>query len=366
MNITSQRLFNQHIVNPTLGDPAELVKWMGAIQAQDYLGSLWAIGLRLKNNTERDIEKAIAEKKIIRSWPMRGTLHFVASEDLRWMLKWLTPRVFQRSAGLFKEAGLNNKVIIKCIKLFTAALRDGKALTRNEMYAVLENSRISTANQRGLHIIGHLAQMGILCFGPRKGKQHSFVLLDEWLPSNSIPGREESLAMLCSTYFSSHGPATIQDFAWWSGLTITESKNSIESIKSKLASEKINEKIYWACPKLTGRSSRQIFLLPSYDEYLVAYRDRTAAFDGVNIDKIKNSGNGIFSSPIIINGRLGGIWKRSITKEELLVDISLFEPLTVEIEKSIVSEVRHLGKFLNLRLKLSIGYGKTQKKIDVL
>lgn len=241
-NIPDQRLYNQCISNHRFKKLEEVVQWLGAVQAQDYLGSLWAIGLRLKNARETHIEKAIADKKIVRSWPMRGTLHFVAAEDLRWMLKLLTPRVIQRSAGLYKELQLDNRVFGKSRKTVTTALRDGKQFTRSEIYAVMERSGISTHDQRGLHILGHLAQEGLICFGPRNGKQQTFVLLDEWIPPAKMPDREQAIEKLTRSYFNSHGPATVKDFAWWSGLAFTDAKNGIEGIKSGLSKQSLTVK----------------------------------------------------------------------------------------------------------------------------
>ena len=145
--IRASRLFNQHISKAQFTDPGELVQWLGAVQAQDYAGSLWAIGLRLKRNIEADIENAIVQKKIVRSWPMRGTLHFTSATDLRWMLKYLTPRVIQRSASLYRQAELDKKVFTKSTKILVNALRDGQQLTRNQLYDALERGKVATGNQ---------------------------------------------------------------------------------------------------------------------------------------------------------------------------------------------------------------------------
>lgn len=349
INILDQRLYNQSISSPRFTKPEEIVRWMGAIQAQDYLGSLWAIGLRLKNVTEKKIERAIVNKKIVRSWPMRGTLHFVASEDLRWMLKLLTPRVIQRSAGLYKQAGLDKNVLSKCRKVVSAALRDGKQLTRNEIYGVLDHSGISTNDQRGLHILGHLAQDALICFGPRKGKQQTFVLLDEWIPPSQMPDRDQAIEKLAVNYFNSHGPATVNDFAWWTGFTLTEAKNAVGMIKSQLAQEMINGVPYWMSHE-TKRypSSQNFFLLPNFDEYLVAYKDRSAAIDPKFSEKIKASGNGIFTSPVISGGRITGTWKRVFEKEGVAITVNLFAPQNKASKLAADIAIREFGKFIDM------------------
>lgn len=354
VNIPVLRLYNQHISEPRFSKPEDIVKWMGAVQAQDYLGSLWAIGLRLKNKNESDIEASINNKKIVRSWPMRGTLHFVAAEDLRWMQQLLTPRIIKRSAGLYKQAELDSKVLAKSRKLISTALKGEHQFTRNEIYAVLERAKISTGGQRGLHILGHFAQEGLICFGPRKGKQQTFVLLDEWLPPTKIPAREEVLAKLAITYYRSHGPATINDFAWWCGLTLSEVKIAIQLTGSRLIEEKLNGQSYWMLPQTKqAKSSQHVFLLPSFDEYLVAYKDRSAALDPKFVNNIKSLGNGIFTSPLIINGRMAGVWNRSLEKGEVLVETNSFVPLSKSTISGINTAARKFGKFLKLPVKLA-------------
>ena len=227
-NLLRTRLVNQQIAAQQFKTPGEIVKWLGAVQAQDYLGALWAVGCRLRNAKEKDIEKAIADKNIVRTWPMRGTLHFVAPEDAKWMLQLLTPRVIARAAGEYKRSGLDKKVFDKSRKVLIKALQDGKQLERGDMYRVLEEAKVDTSNTRGLHILGLLAQEGIICFGPRKGKQQSFVLLDEWIPDSKLLKGDEALAELTKRYFTGHGPASIQDFVWWSGLTVIEAKKGLE------------------------------------------------------------------------------------------------------------------------------------------
>ena len=356
-DIPKVRLYNQHITMPRFSEPHEIVKWLGAAQAQDYLGSLWAIGLRLKGGTESMIEKAIENRKIVRSWPMRGTLHLVTAEDLRWMLKFLTPRVIQRSAGLYSQAGLDSKVFAKSGKLLSTALKGEQQLTRSEIYALWERARISTAEQRGLHILGYLAQTGLICFGPRKGKQQTFVLLDEWLPPSKIPAKEEALANLVLTYFQSHGPATIQDFCWWTGLAVIEGRRAVQSIETKLVQELIDGKTHYMLPaKQPQKAPGQVFLLPNYDEYFVAYKDRRAVLHPKLTTNIKQLGNGIFTSPIVINGLMAGYWKRHLVKDKIIVETNIFSSMNKSTANSIEAAARRYGKFLKTPVAVSGNY----------
>ena len=288
---------------------------------------------------------------------MRGTLHLVTAEDLRWMLKFLAPRVIQRSAGLYRQAGLDSKVLAKSGKLLSTALKGEAQLTRNEIYAVLERARISTSEQRGLHILGYLAQTGLICFGPRKGKQQTFVLVDEWLPLSEIPAKEEALATLALTYFRSHGPATIHDFCWWSGLTIVEGRKAVHSIKSKLAQEFIGGNTQYILPsKQPQKTPGQAFLLPSYDEYFVAYKDRSAVLDPKLSSSIKQLGNGIFTSPIVINGLMAGYWKRRLVKDTIMVETNTLSPMKKSTIDSIEAAARRYGKFLQMPVAVAGKY----------
>jgi len=213
LNIALHRLQNQQIAEHRFERPDQVVAWLGALQAQDFPGAKWSIGLRLPEATEAEIEQAIAGRTIVRTWPMRGTLHFVASADIHWMRALLTPRVIAGSAARQQNLELDAAVFARCEKHFLKALRGGKQLTREAMLALLEKAGITITDYRGYHILWRLSQEGLLCFGPHEGKQPTFVLLDEWCPATKPWEREKSLAELAKRYFTSHGPATMLDFA---------------------------------------------------------------------------------------------------------------------------------------------------------
>jgi len=349
------RLYNQQISQHAFDKPGDVVKWFGAMQAQDYLNSLWAIGLRLKNMTESNIEKAIADKTIVRTWPMRRTLHFVSPPDIRWLLKLLTPRIIARSAALYRQLEFNEKLFSKCRKLFVSALEGGKQLTRNELYDILETAKISTGAQRGLHILCHLAQEGLICFAPRKGKQQTFTLLNEWIPTAKMLTHDEALAELANRYFASHGPATINDFAWWSGLTVAEAKKSIAMINFYLQKESIEGQSYYIAGNLPDAKTRSqsIYLLPNFDEYLVAYKDRNAPLDTkYSKQVIGAAGNGIFSPVIVVNGKVVATWKRTIKKDTVSVQINPLVTLAEKLKNSISKIIKTYGKFLMTKVTI--------------
>ncbi|MFN8420818.1 MAG: winged helix DNA-binding domain-containing protein [Anaerolineae bacterium] len=215
--ITQQRLSNQILIGDPLSDAAQVVEWFGAVQAQDYAGCLLGVGLRLGNSSVRAVEKAIAARTILRTWPMRGTVHLVPAADAKWMLRTLTPRVIARSAARYRELGLDANTLTRCRDLLIKALQGGKLLPRKQVYAALEAGGISNTKERGSHIIGHWAQEALICVGPHQGKQPTVALLDEFVPHSRDLQGDAAWAELALRYFRSHGPATIQDFCWWTG-----------------------------------------------------------------------------------------------------------------------------------------------------
>ena len=354
VKILHARLLNQQIAAHKFESPDEVVKWFGAVQAQDYLGALWAIGLRINNATESDIEKAIANKTILRTWPMRGTLHFIAPEDARWMLQLLTPRIISRAAAIYRNSGLDKKVFAKSSRVIVKALQGGKQFERQEIYRILEEAKISTSGNRGLHILGMLAQQGLICFGPRKGKQQSFVLLDEWVPETKSLKGDEATATLAQTYFTSHGPATVQDFVWWSGLTVADAKRGLDIIKKKFTEIRLNDNSYWMRDNalLSVEKLKGIFLLPCFDEYLVGYKDRSAAVTAQFTQQMFGASNGIFASVLLINGKVEGTWKRSFYKNEVIIEIKPFKKLMQTEKAEILKVAKQYSNFTAMNLKL--------------
>ena len=351
--LLQHRLHNQRLAATTFDDPADSVRWLGAVQAQDYLGALWAIGLRTRNTTERLVERAIAERRIVRTWPMRGTLHFVAAEDARWMLDLMTPRVVAASTGrLEREYGLGEKAFGRSGKVVARALEGGRRLTRDALYRTLERARISTAGGRGPHITWRMAHDGLICFGPREGKQQTFVLLDEWVPGARRMARDEALAELARRYFTSHGPATVHDFAWWSGLLLSDAAEGLDRAGGALVSFDLADRKYWA-PRSTppGGSSPRAFLLPAFDEYTVAYRDRGALVGPAHARQVQ--GMEILRPAIVVNGRVAGTWTRALGKGSVELDLSPFTRLGTTARRAVAVATRRYAAFLELRADAS-------------
>ncbi|GAC1646803.1 MAG: winged helix DNA-binding domain-containing protein [Herpetosiphon sp.] len=363
--VALQRLLSQQLIQPAFADPRDVVAWFGAIQAQDYLGALWAVALRTPAATERTIERALSEKTIVRTWPMRGTIHFVAAADVRWMLELLAPRVVRRTARRRTDLGLDEAVIARSADLLSQALQGGKQLTRPALYACLEQANIATGSSRGLHILWRLAHDRLLCFGARDGKQPTFALLDEWIPATKSLARDEAIATLTLRYFTSHGPATIQDFMWWSGLTTTEARVGLAQVASQLRHTIIADQKYYVARDMPNASPDpgHTVLLPPFDEFLVAYRDRSAVLDPHHNTLVVPGGNGIFNPIIVIDGHVAGTWKRAFKKDSVIMTLSPFSSFSDTQLRSLTLAAEHYGRFVGKQTAIvGLGPGYTARE----
>ena len=358
LDIAYQRLHNQHVSRSTFTKPEDVVRWMGAVQAQDFLYSLWAIGLRVRNATEADIEQAVADRTILRTWSMRGTVHFVPAEDAAWMLDLLSQRVIRSYRSVRRKAGLDEATLTKSKNILAKALQ-GKRLTRKEVYDTLEQAGIAARRKtpvgsRGMHIMGRLALEGFICFGPRRGKQPTFVLLDEWVRNSRQLDYDEALVELAERYFRSHGPATEYDFAWWSGLTVSEARTGIEMADPFLEKETLADHTYWFTGSMAafGKVSQEAYLLPFLDEYTVAYKDRSAFADPELMEQIDAASPvGILGPVIVMDGRIVGIWKRTMKKNKMEIETSLFTP---NAQKAVIAAAERYGTFVGRPVTLAV------------
>ncbi|HEX7181529.1 MAG TPA: winged helix DNA-binding domain-containing protein [Thermoanaerobaculia bacterium] len=330
---------------------------MGAVQAQDYLAALWALGIRMKTAREAAIERAIADRTVVRTWPLRGTLHFVAPADVRWMLALLASRVIAGRRARYRQLELDQAIFDRSRDLLTRALEGGRQLTRDAAYETLEAEGIATTGQRGIHILQRLALDGLLCFAARQGKQQTFALLEEWVPRARTLERDEALAELAGRYFKSHGPATLQDFTWWSGLTVADAKRGIELARPRL--EVIGSRAYWSAAEAPGAepaaspASPTAYLLPAFDEYIIAYKDRGAVLDPVHGGLM--SSNGIFYPTIVLDGQVAGTWARAFQKKSVVITLSPFAPLKKKERQAVAAAAERYGAFLGMPVVLSPG-----------
>jgi winged helix DNA-binding protein len=346
--IARLRLARQRLVGDGFATPADAVRWLGVVQAQDYAGSLWALGLRVRDATESTIEEAIASRSIVRTWPNRRTIHFVAADDARWVLAITGPRMIAQHAGtLERHYGIDRRLLARARKTVTRALGGAPPMPRGELYARLEADGLPTDEARGLHLVVRLAQEGLICLGPRSGKQATFVLFDEWVPRGRSFDRPDALAELARRFFQSHGPATLRDFGWWSGLAAADARAAFEAVKGTLAEIEIEGARFWmptdasATPAPRGTAH----LLPPYDEHVVAYADRGAVLDPAHRERARH---GIFSPVVVVDGRIVGTWKRTVRGNSVKVALTLFGALTASAERAVGRAARRYAAFLGL------------------
>jgi hypothetical protein len=309
LEIAQLRLYNQHISKRVFKTPGEIVKYMGAIQAQNYAGAKWAVGLRLQKSNDAAIDKALADGSIIRTHVLRPTWHFVSPADVRWMIALTAPRVNASAASGYRLCELDDAIFKRSNDALAKALEGNKQLGRVEVMAVLENAGVKTNGLRFIHLLMRAEQDKIICSGGRQGKQFTYSLFDDRVPAGSPFVKEEALAELAKRYFLSHGPATLADFAWWSGLSAADSKAALEMNKPILTAVTAGDTQFWMAkdqPVVFNRAP-VAHLLPAFDEFAVAYKDRTAT---VNHRYLTQARNVIFDPSVVVNNQVVGTWKR--------------------------------------------------------
>lgn len=354
--IANGRLYNQMIAGSVYHTPEQVVKKLGAIQAQDYMQAVWAIGLRSPGTKLADIERAIVERKIILTWTLRGTLHFVPAEDVKWMLQLSAPRLVSQTKRRMAELGLDDQTLERCREIIVAALKGGKQLDRSALLQLIEEEGIHTGNQCGYHMLWNSAYQGLICFGPMNGKQQTIVLLEEWVPDCRELSYEKSLQELALRYFTARGWATVQDFAWWAGITLTDARRGLEFVKSELLSEDIEGSEYWmSTHRLTPADEDSgVYLLPGFDEYILGYKDRSAVLDPETAPLIVPGNNGVFLPMIVVGGQVVGTWKRTIKKKGIEIVIHPFGELG-NAEEAVLKAAERYAAFIGLPiLKISI------------
>jgi hypothetical protein len=324
--ISAIRSANQQISQARFKTAEELISWMGAMQAQDYNMVKWAFGIRMPGSTLESISNEIDSGRIIRTHVLRPTWHFVSSDDIFWMTSLSAAHIRSALSVRDKQLGLDSRIFSKCNKSIEKILSGNKYLTRDELFTELVKSGLKIKREQAYHIFTRSEVDGIICSGRQRGGKPSFALLNEWVPKDRKKyTREESLKELADRYFTSRGPATVRDFAWWSGLSLTEARSGLEHNRSALVSEKYEDLTYWFSAAVNGTDNfNNIFLLPAYDEFLLSYRDRSDVITFTDQKKAV-SNNGIFY-PIILSGnQIVGTWKRKDEKGRINISTALFQ-----------------------------------------
>lgn len=354
LKIAWARLQCQRLAAGRLARPEEVVGWLGAVQAQEYPLAKWGLALRMRRATDASLERAFAAGVMLRTHVLRPTWHFVTPADIRWMLALTAPRVRAVLAHYDRVLGINGAVVHRANRAIAAALAGGVQLTRAELKAVLIRARVPVeGTQRLARVVMHAELDGVICSGARRGNKFTYALLDDRAPASRVLPREEALAELARRYFTSHGPAQLKDFAWWSGLTLADARAGVEMAEHHLAGDEIDGKRYWFASSMPTleRPARAAYLLPPYDEYLIAYKDRSAAL-GPTLWK---PGAWLDSppAPVVLDGRVVGGWMGTPDTDGVSIALHLLQRLSRADALLVDDAARRYGDFLGLDVTIT-------------
>jgi hypothetical protein len=357
--LSDQRLENERLAQPTFTHPAEVVRWFGAVQAQEFALSKWGLSMRMQHIdgaplTESAFERAFNDGQILRTHVMRPTWHFVTPEDIRWMLELTAPRVHTVNGYMYRQAGLDETTLHRASEIIATILGGGKQLTKNEIGTELTHHGIAHTGMNLGYVIHYAELEAVVCSGARRGKQQTYALISERAPQAKSLPREEALATLTRRFFTSHGPATAHDFAWWSGLTMVDVKAGVALCGRDLDSFELDGKTWWRAADTAYPASRPegttAWLLPPYDEYTIAYRDHTPILAA---EYHETAVEAIFNGVMMLDGKLVGNWRRSFpNKKTVLVEYAPFRDLNGEEQAAFATAAERFAGFLELNLDL--------------
>jgi hypothetical protein len=348
--IAHQRLANQRIAADPFEQPAEVVHWLGAVQAQDFAGAKWALGLRMRAATDEIVEQAFTQGAILRTHLLRPTWHFVTPADIHWMLALTAPRVHALNAPYYRKLELGQDLFQRSTTALTQALQGGNQLTRDELRAILAQAGIATAGELRMSYILMRAELdGVICSGSRRGKQFTYALLSERAPQVRRLEHDHALAELARRFFLSRGPASVHDFARWSGLTVTDARAGLEAIKSQLQLEQVDGQSYWRSPSTPAAPDRapKAVLLSIFDEYISGYKDRSAVVEANYGAKLQSLGNAL-TAIVVVDGQVVGTWKRTLKKDAVVVETDIFAALTTAQSQAVTAAIDQYAVFLQL------------------
>ncbi len=339
------RLAAQRIAGDGFDTAAAAVDWLTCLQAQDFPGALTSVALRVRDGTRQAVEAALDAGEVVRSWPMRGTLHLVPARDLPWLLDLAAPRIVASTVKRRRDLGIDDADLEKVRGVTTEALRGGGRLSRDELFSSWEVAGQPTTGQRGAHLLGHLAMTGLVCFGPVRDGGQQVVLVDEWSPRARRLGRdldrEEALGAWALRYFRSHGPATVKDFTWWTKLLVRDVRAGVALARPRLESVDVDGVEHLMDPATPDRlaavrrQAQGVVLLPGFDEFVLGYADRSAALPAAYAQRICPGGNGMFLGSVVARGQIVGTWRRTGSGARRTVQATPFTTFTKQVEAAV-------------------------------
>jgi hypothetical protein len=350
LEISRRRIRNSRLTGDPFAAPEEAVGWHLAMQAQDYGPAMWSIGQRSRGLDAADIDRALTEGAIVRTHVLRPTWHFVARDDVRWLLALSGPRVQQGNAARYRQLGLDARTRSRAEKVIAAALEGGNRLTRDEIAAAFDCRKLDRDGQRMPYLLMHAELEALIGSGGRRGKQQTYALLDERVPAIGRNfDRGEALVELVRRYLKSHGPATVKDMSWWSGLTMTDIRKALEMLGDEVGSEAADGLALWSVSSERARRAppaRGAHFLQTYDELVVGYTEsRFHGEAGRELARAAWNERTFPSGIVLLNGRVGGHWRRTIEPNRIDATFHLYDAVTEAERRALETAAKRLGRF---------------------
>ncbi|GLI28888.1 hypothetical protein ARHIZOSPH14_31300 [Agromyces rhizosphaerae] len=349
--LVAARASAQALAEP-LGSPREVVERLCCLQSQDLPAAKWALGARAGGCLEADVDRALDDGSVVRTWTMRGTLHLVCAEDVRWLLGLTAERMRRASARRREQLGLTARDTALAADASVAALSGGRSLDRAGLLAAWNRAGIDTTGQRGYHLISLLAIDGLLVQGPVDGRAQGFVLLDEWAPAQRELDGDEALAELVRRYLRGHAPATERDLAWWAGLPVGMVRRGIAAAGDTVE-HLAEDRLDLAETPPTAPAGLPTLLLPAFDEYYLGYAERDAIAAPDTFTRIVPGGNGVFRPVIVASGRVAGTWRARRTRGRAVVELDAFRALSGRERAGLEASARLWGRFTGIDAELA-------------
>lgn len=348
--IARQRLRNQRLVGMPLASPEEVVRWLGAMQAQEFAVAKWSIGQRARSTSDAALDQAIADGTILRTHILRPTWHFVLPADIRWMQHLTAPRVHAMNASSYRKLELGDAVFARSNALIAGALEGGNQLTRKQVARVLQNAGITAHGQRLAYLLMRAELDAVICSGAPIGKQQTYALLDERAPESRSLSRDQALAELTERYFTSRGPATLKDYTWWSSLTAAEAKKGLELVKSQLEHMVVADRTYWFAAPARTRSqvSQAAHVLQGYDEYIIAYSESRDVLDMTGMARAVLREDVTFFHAVVLDGQVVGLWRRMLEKNAVTIEVRPLPNFETTRKNAVEAAVDRYGEFIGL------------------
>ncbi len=363
LDIAHRRLRNGGLWAKPFADPKAVVSWFGAVQGQDYEPAKWSLASRCRDVLDADVDRLIDEGKILRTHALRPTWHFVAPEDIRWIQALTAPRVHVANATPYRNFGIDELLRSRTQDLLERWLGEEGELTRPEIGARLGAEGIEAEGPRLAYILMHAELEAVICNGARRGKQHTYALVARRAPQAVTLDPDEALAELTWRYFSSHGPATIDDFRWWSSLTVADIRRGLDLVGDRLSPQDVAGMTFWSTDRSPFTRSRgpTVQLLQLLDEYVVGYRSSRYVLDLAGLFKAMPEGRAFAMWLLFIDGQIAGEWQRKIGTGSVEVEMILGRPLSTREQAAVEAGIASYGRFHRRDVSIAFRQGGTSR-----